>query len=155
MRLEIYDHLYQKRVESKAIFQCKQIKCDYFIELEPYLEVFQIWHEFSSCFAKIVKLNEFKDFLPMHLACRMKCISRCCCWALCFWKALQLSFDVEEVEINVVMSRKSLWPFLKCSFFAIFCFYSLFLLLQTGHPEGIIVFLFSIINIFNYFWDNI
>lgn len=68
LRLKIYDHLYRKRVEAKAISQCTQIKCDYFTELEPDLDVFQIWHELSSYFVKIVKLNEFKDFLPVNLA---------------------------------------------------------------------------------------
>lgn len=117
MRLKIYNHLYHKRADSKTIFQCKQIKCDYFTELEPDLDVFQIWHEFGSYFVKMVKLNEFKDFLPMNLAYRSEVHKQVLLLSTNYvsGKCYSFHFILKELKCYYCV-KKSLQLFLKSSY---------------------------------------
>lgn len=61
---------------------------------------FHLWHEFSPYFVKIVKLNEFKDFLPMNLAYRTEVHWQVLLLNSAFEK--QLLFYIKGVKISVI-----------------------------------------------------
>jgi len=98
-------------VQSKAIFQCKQIRHGYFTEFEPDIDIFQMWHEFSSYFVKIVILNDFKDFLPMTLAYRSDVHKQVLLLSTnyVFGKCYSFHFSMKGIEINIIIVLRNLF----------------------------------------------